>query len=144
VGQVIGRTHIAQWRTEDGDVAGDVTTTTSDRIHWQHWRNTVAVKPVLVAQVCHSCSQHHQRTSFKTCIDKYQLSLIVPRDKIVLQRELDDLCDKQQWSSVGAPRYYLLSWPTTVQFITLWASTFLSWWHADDRYAVAKFSKSGV
>ena len=32
--------------------------------------------------------------------------------------------DKQQWSSVGARRYYRLSWPTTAQFITLWASTF--------------------
>jgi len=35
---------------------------------------------------------------------KYQLSLIDPRDKIVLQTELDDLCDKLQWSSVAARR----------------------------------------
>ena len=36
---------------------------------------------------------------------------------------------KLQWSSVGALRCYRLSWPTTVQFITLLASTFaeLSW-----------------
>jgi len=35
----------------------------------------------------------------------YQLSLTDPRDKIVL----NDLCDEQQWSSVGARRYYQLS-----------------------------------
>jgi len=60
---------------------------------------------------------------------KYQLSLIDPCDKIVLQTALDDLCDKLQWSSVGARKYYRLSWPTTAQFITFWASTFLelSW-----------------
>jgi len=78
---------------------------------------------------------------------KYQLSLIGPRDKIVLYTELDDLCDKLQWSSVGAGRYYKLSWPTTAQFITLWASTFLeqSWYtRFDYRYAVAKFSKCRV
>jgi len=34
-----------------------------------------------------------------TNADKYQLSLIDPRDKIVLQTELDDLCDKLEWSS---------------------------------------------
>jgi len=39
----------------------------------------------------------------------YQLSLIEPRDKIVLYTELDDLCDKLQWSSVGARRYCQLS-----------------------------------
>jgi len=39
----------------------------------------------------------------------YQLSLIDPRDKIVQQTELDDLCDKLQWSSVGARRFYQLS-----------------------------------
>ena len=57
---------------------------------------------------------------------KYQLSLIDPCDKIVLQTELDDLCDKLV---VERRRYYRLSWPTTVQFITLWTSTFLelSW-----------------
>jgi len=32
---------------------------------------------------------------------KYQLSLIDPRDKIGLQTELDDFCDKLQWSSFG-------------------------------------------
>jgi len=41
--------------------------------------------------------------------NKYQLSLIGPRDKIVLLTELDDLCDKLQWSSVGARMYYKLS-----------------------------------
>jgi len=48
------------------------------------------------------------------------------------QNLLDNLCDKLQRSSVGARMYYQLSWPTTVQFITLWASTFLelSWQHA--------------
>ena len=30
-----------------------------------------------------------------------------------------------QWSSVIAWRYYQLSWPTTVQFSTLWTSTIL-------------------
>jgi len=39
----------------------------------------------------------------------YQLSLIDPRDKIVQQTELDDLCDKLQWSSVGARGFYQLS-----------------------------------
>jgi len=35
------------------------------------------------------------------------------------------------WSRVGARKYYRRSWPTTAQFITLWASTFLevSWQH---------------
>ena len=41
--------------------------------------------------------------------DKYQLLLIDPRDKIVLQTELDDHCDKLQRSSVGSWRYYQLS-----------------------------------
>ena len=43
----------------------------------------------------------------KSCT-KYQLSLIGLHDKIVLQTELDYLCDLQ-WSSVGARRYYKLS-----------------------------------
>ena len=47
-------------------------------------------------------------------------SLIDPRDKIVLWTELDDLCDRLQWSSVGARRYYQLSWPTTVQSDTVY------------------------
>jgi len=38
-----------------------------------------------------------------------QLSLIEPRDKIALYAELDYLCDKLHWSSVGARRYYQLS-----------------------------------
>jgi len=42
-------------------------------------------------------------------MNKYQLSLIDPFDKIVLQTELGDLCDKLQWLSVGARRYYRLS-----------------------------------
>ena len=50
---------------------------------------------------------------------------IDPHDNVVLWTALDDLCDKLQWSSVGARRYYQLSWSTTAQFITLWASTFL-------------------
>ena len=41
--------------------------------------------------------------------NKYQLSLTDPRDKIVLQTELDDLGDKLQWSSVGAQRDYQLT-----------------------------------
>jgi len=42
------------------------------------------------------------------------------------------MCDKLQWSSVGARRHYQLCWPTTVQFISLWTSTFLgvSWQHS--------------
>jgi len=40
---------------------------------------------------------------------KYQLSLIDPRDKIMLYTELYDLCDELQCSSVGARRYYHLS-----------------------------------
>jgi len=39
------------------------------------------------------------------CQNKYQLSLIHPRDGIVLETELDDHCDKLQRSSVGARRY---------------------------------------
>ena len=53
---------------------------------------------------------------------KYQLCLTDPRDKIVLQTERGDLCDKLRWSSVEARRQYLSA---TVQFITLGASTFL-------------------
>ena len=65
----------------------------------------------------------------KAADDRYQLSLIDPRDKIVLQTELDDLCDKLQRSSVGVLNYYRLCWPTTPQFSTLWSSTLLelSW-----------------
>jgi len=40
-----------------------------------------------------------------------------------LQTELVDLCDKVQWSSVGARRYCQPSRPTTVHFITLRASS---------------------
>ena len=32
--------------------------------------------------------------AFSSILDKYQLSLIDPRDGIVLQTELDDYCDK--------------------------------------------------
>jgi len=80
--------------------------------------------------------------------NKCQLSQIDPRCKIVRRIELDNRCDKLQRSSVGARRHCQLSRPRTVQFITLRASTFLelSWYqtHFDDRYAVAKFSKSRV
>ena len=74
--------------------------------------------------------------------DKYQLSLIDLRDRIMLYTELITItCDKLQRSSVGARRCCQLSWPTTVQFITLWAS-YLSWAKSitpfDDRYAKAK------
>jgi len=40
---------------------------------------------------------------------KCRLSLIDPRDKLVLWTELDDLSDKLQWSSVATRRYYQLS-----------------------------------
>ena len=46
--------------------------------------------------------------------NNYQLSLTDRHDKIVLY-----------WPSVGDLRYYQLSWQTTVQFITLGATTFL-------------------
>ena len=49
----------------------------------------------------------------------YQLSLTDPRDKIMLYTELDNLCNKLRWLSVGAGRYCQLSLPTTVKFITL-------------------------
>ena len=65
------------------------------------------------------------RSPFTINRNKYQLLLIDPRDGILLQTELDDHCDKLQRSSVGARRCCQLSWPTSVQFITLWASTFL-------------------
>ena len=70
-----------------------------------------------------------RRWNFANCHATVQKLLY---DKIVLYTEVDDLCDKLQWSKVGARRYYKLSWPTTAQFITLWASTFfeLSWQHA--------------
>jgi len=48
-----------------------------------------------------------KRRTFTT--NKYQPSLMDPRDKIVLYTKLDDLCDKLRWSSVGARRYYRLS-----------------------------------
>jgi len=41
--------------------------------------------------------------------NKYQLLLTNPRYKIVLQTEPGDVCDKLQWSSVGALSYYQLS-----------------------------------
>ena len=57
------------------------------------------------------------------CDYKYHLSWIVSHDGIVLQMELYDYCDKL---SVNCRSYCQLSWPTTVQFITLSASTLLS------------------
>jgi len=35
-----------------------------------------------------------QKLLVRQVLNKYQLSLIDPRDKIVLQTALDDLCDK--------------------------------------------------
>ena len=40
-----------------------------------------------------------------TRLNKYRLSLVDPRDRIVLWTELDDLCDKLQRSTVGARRH---------------------------------------
>ena len=63
---------------------------------------------------------------------------------IVPQTGLHDHCDKLAVrgprSTVGARRYCQLSWPTTVHFMTLRASTFveLNWLHFDDRSIVAK------
>jgi len=57
-------------------------------------------------QQCQSTEGTGRRRSNKNIIEytvnKHQLWRIGPRDKIVLQTELDDLCDKLQWSSVGA------------------------------------------
>jgi len=67
-------------------------------------------------------------------------SLINPRDGIVLQTQLDDLCDKLEWSSVVA-------WQTTVQFITI-VSVHLSRakliTRFNNQHAVTKFSKYGA
>ena len=68
---------------------------------------------------------------------KYQLSLIDPRDKIGLQTELDDFCDKLQWSSFGH-RAMEVTRSERPPFSSKVDSTF------DDRYAEAKFSKSEV
>ena len=48
------------------------------------------------------------------------------------RQSLTITCDKLQRSTLGARSYCQLSWPTTVQFITLWVSTVLdlSWQHA--------------
>jgi len=58
-------------------------------------------------------------------LNKYQLSLIDPRNRIVL------CCYKLQRSSVGARRYCQLSWQTTIRDIThhhiAWMSTWC-WW----------------
>jgi len=93
-------------------------------------RCSVKEKKVSLWTRCRSLCNSSKRRSYT--IDKYQLSLIDPRDRIVPQTELNDLCDKLQWSSVAARRCYQLSWPTTIQFSTLWASIFveLSWQHA--------------
>ena len=58
----------------------------------------------------------------KPNIQKKQVS--DPRDRTVLRIELDVHCNKLQRSSIGARRYCQLSRPTTVEFITLGASTF--------------------
>jgi len=55
--------------------------------------------------------------------NNYQLSLMNPRDTIVLWAELADHSNTIQRSSVGARGYSQLSWPTTVQFIMFWWST---------------------
>ena len=73
-------------------------------------------------------SGHHTRAVTHRWTGKQQVSAVaklIRATKIVL----DDLCDKSQWLSIGARRYYQLSWPTTVLFITLRATTFLelSW-----------------
>ena len=76
--------------------------------------------------------------------NKYQLSPIDPRDGIVLLTELDNHCDKLQRSSVGARRYQLLLTDDGPVYHAL--SVHLSRAklvaHFDDRYAVAKFSRS--
>ena len=56
----------------------------------------------------HNANEYRHNDTCNKC-DKYQLSLIDPRDKIVLYTELDDLPDKLQWSRVGVRRYYQLS-----------------------------------
>ena len=61
----------------------------------------------------HSNTQRHELSNEPLtqlyAVNKYQLSLIDPRDKIVLYTELDNLRDKLQRSSVGARRYCQLS-----------------------------------
>ena len=52
---------------------------------------------------------------------KYQLTPINPRVWIVLEAQHEDHCDNKR-SIIDAWRYCQL-WPTTVQFITLWAFT---------------------
>ena len=48
------------------------------------------------------------------------------------------------WQRSGHDMHVEFSWPTTVQFITIWASTFLELSRFDDRYAEAIFSKCGL
>ena len=67
----------------------------------------------------------HERRNSPTCSEcvAAQVASAAAAVRIVLQTELVDLCDKLQWSSVGARRYCQPSRPTTVQFITLRASS---------------------
>ena len=75
-----------------------------------------------------------------------QLSLTDPRDGIVLQTELDDYCDKLVVDRLSSevlstqlidagPVYHALS-------VHLSRAKLIT--HFNNRYAVAKFSKSGV
>jgi len=60
---------------------------------------------------CLACFQKLPQADIIYCTKpyKYQLSLIDRRDRAVLLTELDDLCYKLQWSSVGARRHCQLS-----------------------------------
>jgi len=94
----------------------------------------------------HCITHTHIVTSSITSACIKQVSAVANWSTRQYHCAVDRACNKLQWSNIGARRYYQLSWPTTVQFIKLWASTF---WSSDDstfnnRYAVAKFSKTGV
>jgi len=74
----------------------------------QTGRGTVVAPPSHLASAVDARAKQTavRRQSYQRhCQNKYQLSLIDPRDEIVLETELDDHCDKLQRSSVGARRY---------------------------------------
>ena len=91
------------------------------------------------SSVCTECV-----VSFKSIVDKYQLSLIDPRDAVVLRTELDDHCDKLQRSSVGARTRCIVNVLTddcpVCQALSVHLCRAKLILRFDDRYAVAKFS----
>jgi len=92
--------------------------------HLRHGLPAARREPVVVGPVARRRSRVHDVVAFRSAGRAFRrlgvvlatqhdyqllLSLTDPRDNIVLLTELNDLCDRLQWPSVGARRYCQLS-----------------------------------